>query len=111
MYRSLLGYSDWIRCSIRSGMIRASKNSSLHPRRSKLLRSISHQRETGKNLDLEPVTTSSTRQCPQSQRDLMPNVSHQRGGGVGGGGGDGDGDGGGCCVSGLGSVFCLIHEI
>jgi hypothetical protein len=96
---------------MRFGMIRASRNSSLHPRRSKLLRSVAHQRETGKNLDLEPVTTSSIRECHQSQRDLMANVSHQRGGGVGGGPGGGGGGGGGCCVSGLGSEFCLIHEI
>jgi hypothetical protein len=51
-------------------MIRASRNSSLRPRRSKLLRSIAHQRETRKDLDLEPLTTSSTRQCHQSQREL-----------------------------------------
>ena len=40
--RSLLRCSGSIRCSIRSGMIRASKNSSLHRRRSKLLRCITN---------------------------------------------------------------------
>jgi hypothetical protein len=51
-------------------MIRASRNWSLHPRRSKLLRSIAHQRETAKDPYLEPLTTSLTRQCHQSQREL-----------------------------------------
>jgi hypothetical protein len=94
-------------------MICDSKNSSLHPRRSELLRPVAHQRETGRDFGLKPVTTSSTRQCHQSQRDPMPNVSHQRGDGGGdGGGGDGRGDGGGGSGVGLsGSVFCVIHEM
>ena len=33
MYRSLRRYSDWIRCSIRSGVIRASRNSPPQPHR------------------------------------------------------------------------------
>jgi hypothetical protein len=96
---------------MRFGMIRTSRNSSLRPRRSKLLRCVAHQRETGRDFGLKPVTTGSTRQCVQSQRDLMANASHICGGGVGGGPGGGGGGGGGCCVSGLGSEFCLIHEI
>ncbi len=56
-------------------MIRASKNSSLYPRRSKLPRSIAHQRETGKDFGLKPVTASSTRQRHLSQLDPIANVS------------------------------------
>jgi hypothetical protein len=37
-------------------MIRASKNSSLHQGRSKLLRSVAHQRETRRDFGLKPVT-------------------------------------------------------
>ncbi len=53
-------------------MIRASKSSSLHQRRSKLLGSVAHQRETDRDFGLKPVTTSSTRQYHQSQSDPMP---------------------------------------
>jgi hypothetical protein len=60
----------------------------------------------GRDFGLERVITISTRQYHQSQRDPMPNVSHQgRCGGCGGGGG------GGCGVGGFGSVFCVIREM
>ena len=84
-------------------MIRASKNSSLHQRRSKLLRSGAHEREMGRGFGLKPVITRSNRQYHQS----MPTAPRQGRGGGGGGGGSG----GGCGVGGLGSVFWLIHEV
>jgi hypothetical protein len=37
-------------------MIRASKNSSLHHGRSKLLRSVAHQRDARRDFGLKPVT-------------------------------------------------------
>ena len=90
-------------------MIRASRYSLLHRRRSKLLRCVTNTTrietwsQNGRNWFEPPLPLN-------PQRRPMPNVSHQgRGGGPGGGSGGGSGGPGG--PGGFGTVFCVIPEM